>query len=100
MNITGTSATSSVDGDGLNQVFWDADDVTWGTVLVGSTITAGGALIYKSNKIKKPINKKSLLSILQNYYKNDPTLANDLTKHIMENRVEQIKEVIKRKINQ
>jgi len=59
----------------------------------------GGALVYKSSKIKKPINKKSLLSILQNYYKTDPTIANDLTKHIMENRVEQIKEVIKRKIN-
>ena len=59
----------------------------------------GGALIYKKNKIKKPINAKNLMSVLQNYYKNDPKHAEDLTKHIMENREEQIKETIRRKID-
>jgi hypothetical protein len=59
----------------------------------------GGALVYKTNKIKKPINGKTLLSVLQNYYKSDPKVAEDLTKHIMENREEQIKETIKRKID-
>ena len=59
----------------------------------------GGALIYKTNKIKKPINGKTLLSSLKNYYENNPTLAEELTKHILENREEQIKETIRRKIN-
>jgi hypothetical protein len=58
----------------------------------------GGSLVYKKNKVKKPINGKTLLSALKNYYKTDPTIAEDLTKHIMENREEQIKETIKRKI--
>jgi hypothetical protein len=59
----------------------------------------GGALIYKKNKVKKPINGKTLLTILKNYYKGEPEMAEELTKHIMENREEQIKEVIKRKID-
>ena len=57
----------------------------------------GGALVYKKNKVKKPINGKTLLSALQNYYKDQPTVAEDLTKHIMSSREEQIKETIKRK---
>jgi hypothetical protein len=59
----------------------------------------GGALIYKKNKVKKPINGKTLLSILKNYYKEEPEMAEELTKHIMENREEQVKEIIKRKID-
>jgi hypothetical protein len=58
-----------------------------------------GALIYKKNKVKKPISGKSLLTSLQNYYKNDSNIAEELTKYIMENREEQIKETIKRKID-
>jgi hypothetical protein len=59
----------------------------------------GGALVYKQNKIKKPINGKSLLSVLTNFYKNDPKMAEDLTKFVLDNREEQIKETIKRKID-
>lgn len=58
-----------------------------------------GALIYKKNKVKKPISGKTLLTVLQNYYKSDVKQAEDLTKYIMENREEQIKETIKRKID-
>jgi hypothetical protein len=58
----------------------------------------GGALIYKKSKIKKPINGKTLMSALKNYYKEQPQIAEDLTKHIMDSREEQIKETIKRKI--
>ena len=57
-----------------------------------------GALVYKKNKVKKPINGKTLLVALQNYYKEQPNIAEDLTKHIMDSREEQIKETIKRKI--
>jgi len=59
----------------------------------------GGALVYKKNKIKKPINGKTLLFALQNYYKDQPKMAEDLTKHILDSREEQVKEVIKRKID-
>jgi hypothetical protein len=58
-----------------------------------------GALVYKTNKVKKPLNGKMLLQTLQNYYKTDIKLAEELTKHIMDNREEQIKETIKRKVN-
>ncbi len=59
----------------------------------------GGALVYKKNKVKKPINGKTLLSALQNYYKNDAKIAEEITKHVMDSREEQIKETIKRKID-
>lgn len=58
----------------------------------------GGTLVYKKNKVKKPINGKSLLTALQNYYKTDPNIAEEITKHVMDSREEQIKETIKRKI--
>ena len=57
----------------------------------------GGALVYKTSKVKKPINGKLLLSALQNYYKSDIKLAEEMTKHIMDSREELIKETIKRK---
>ena len=59
----------------------------------------GGALIYKKSKVKKPINGKTLLYALQSYYKSDPTIAEELTKHVLDSREEQIKETIKRKID-
>ena len=58
----------------------------------------GGALVYKQNKVKKAINGKLLLYTLKNYYKNDPNIAEELTKYVLDNREEQIKETIKRKI--
>jgi hypothetical protein len=73
------------------------------TVMKTNTIDCfdinGGALVYKKNKVKKPLNGKTLLLALQNYYKDDTKTAEDLTKHIMSNREEQIKETIKRKID-
>ena len=59
----------------------------------------GGALVYKTNKVKKPINGKTLLAALQNYYKADPKVAEELTKHVMDSRIEQITETIKRKVD-
>jgi hypothetical protein len=59
----------------------------------------GGAFIYKKSKVKKPINGKTLLQALQNYYKNDPQIAENLTKHVLDSREEQVKETIKRKID-
>ena len=63
---------------------------------------AGGSLVYKKNVVKKSINSKTLLLSLKKYYSNieqDTKLAEELTKFILDNREEQIKENIKRKIN-
>jgi septum formation topological specificity factor MinE len=59
----------------------------------------GGTLIYKQKKTKKPISVKYLLAELQKYYKDQPDIASDLTKQILENRELNIKEEICRKIN-
>jgi hypothetical protein len=60
----------------------------------------GGALIYKKTTTKKPINAKTLMTVLKDYYKNtNPQIAEELTKHILENREESVKETIKRKMD-
>ena len=59
----------------------------------------GGALVYKQKKSKKPISCKFLLQQIQQYYKEQPDLAKDITKHILDNREENVKEEIKRKID-
>ena len=59
----------------------------------------GGALVYKTSKVKKPINGKTLLAALQKYYKTDDTIAEDITKYVLDSREEKIKETIKRKID-
>lgn len=59
----------------------------------------GGSLIYKTSKVKKPINAKTLLTSLQKYYQTNGQLAEELTKYVLDNREEQVKETIKRKID-
>ena len=59
----------------------------------------GGALVYKKNTVKKPISAKTLLAALQEYYKDDTKVAEDLTKFVLDNREEQVKESIRRKID-
>ena len=58
-----------------------------------------GRIMYKKNKLKKPINTKLLLQTLKNYYTDNPTIANEVTEYILSNREEVIKETIKRKID-
>ena len=57
-----------------------------------------GALVYKTNKVKKPINAKSLLATLKSYYVQTPDKADELTKFILDNREEQVRESLKRQI--
>ena len=59
----------------------------------------GGALIYKQKKNKKTISGKFLLAQLKEYYKDSPEMANDITKKILDNREEVIKDEITRKID-
>ena len=42
----------------------------------------GGALVYKKNKVKKPISGKTLLLSLQKYYKTNDLMAEEVTKYI------------------
>jgi len=57
-----------------------------------------GLLVYKQTKVKKTITGKNLINILNTYYKNQPVVAEELTKHILDNREEFIKDTIKRKM--
>ena len=59
----------------------------------------GGALVYKTNKVKKPISAKTLLATLQEYYKDDKAAATELTKYVLDNREEMVKESIRRKVD-
>jgi hypothetical protein len=59
----------------------------------------GGALLYKQKKTKKPISAKYLLAELQKIYKDQPDVATDLTKQLLDNRGETVKDEICRKIN-
>jgi hypothetical protein len=59
----------------------------------------GGSLIYKKSKKRKTISGKFLLAQLEDYYKDKPEVAKEITNKVLENREEVVKEVIKRKIN-
>lgn len=56
-----------------------------------------GKLIYSKSKVKKPINKKTLLTSLGNFFKNDTQLASDVSEYILNSREETVKESIRRK---
>ena len=57
-----------------------------------------GKLIYTKRKIKAPLSKKHLLLSLSNYFANDPRIVSELSKYIMDSRLEKEKENIQRKI--
>ena len=59
----------------------------------------GGSILYKKNVTKKPITAKSLMQLLHQYYPAASEKAEELTKFILDNREEQLKETILRKIN-
>lgn len=59
----------------------------------------GGALVYKKRKSRRTISGKFLLSQLEEYYKEQPEIAKEITKKVLDNRIEVIKDEIKRKIN-
>jgi phage gpG-like protein len=58
----------------------------------------GGTLVYKKIKTRKTISGKFLLSQLEEYYKDQPDLAKEITNKVLDNRIEVTKENIKRTI--
>ena len=53
-----------------------------------------GQIVYKKSKTKKPINGKNLMLTLNAFFKDDVTKAEEMTKYIMENREEQVRDYI------
>jgi hypothetical protein len=57
-----------------------------------------GKLVFCKNKVKTPLNKKTLFASLEKYFANIPEInAGAVSEFILENRETQIKENIKRK---
>ena len=56
-----------------------------------------GKLLYKKTIVKAPISKKHLLQCLQDFYKNDTEMVNELSTHILESRETKTFESIKHK---
>jgi len=61
----------------------------------------GGAIVYKKTVSKKAINAKMLLATLNEYYKetNNPQLAVEMSKFILDSREITTKETISRKMD-
>jgi hypothetical protein len=58
-----------------------------------------GQICYTKKNVKKPITKKILLDLLAKYYDGDLLKANDVNNFILNNREEEVKESIVRKID-
>ena len=57
-----------------------------------------GKIMFCKNKVKTPLNKVSLLSTLESYFKNSPDInPREVSEFILENRETKIKENIRRK---
>tara|TARA_Y100000389_G_scaffold192924_1_gene221118 strand:- start:12541 stop:12888 length:348 start_codon:yes stop_codon:yes gene_type:complete len=57
-----------------------------------------GKIIYCKNKVKTPLNKKTLLETLEKYFEDRPDIdANEVGHFVLDNRKVEIKEIIRRK---
>ena len=57
-----------------------------------------GKIIYCKNKVKTPLNKKTLLETLEKYFENRPDInVTEVSEFILDNREIKIKENIRRK---
>lgn len=59
----------------------------------------GGALLYKKSITKKPLTAKTMLPLLENYFKESDVKAEDVNKYLLNNRQETIKETVRRRID-
>ena len=57
-----------------------------------------GCILYKKTNVKKPLSKKTMIQLLNEFYKNDIEKANEVGTYLIENREEVIKERIVRKL--
>ena len=59
----------------------------------------GGALLYKRSVTKKPLTGKTILPLLEQYFKESNVKPDEVTKYLMENREEKVIETLKRRID-
>lgn len=59
----------------------------------------GGALRYKRSVTKKPLNGKTILSLLDTYFKESDIKHEEVTKYLLDNREEKVTETLLRKID-
>jgi hypothetical protein len=57
-----------------------------------------GCILYKKTNVKKPLSKKTMIQLLNDFYKNDTDKANEVGAYLIENREEVVKERIVRKL--
>jgi hypothetical protein len=57
-----------------------------------------GCILYKKTNVKKPLSKKTLYQLLNEYYKDDLGKANEVSEFLMEKREQVVKEKIVRKL--
>lgn len=73
------------------------------TVMKSNEIDAfditGGRLLYSRTKSKAAITKKSLLGMLGEYFKDQPSMAEELATFIHENREQKINETVRTKFD-
>ena len=58
-----------------------------------------GKIMYTKTTTRAPLNKKTLLTALSNYYQNNSQKAEEISNYILETREVKERENIKRKIN-
>ena len=56
-----------------------------------------GKIMYTKNKVKQTLNKKVLMTALEQYFQNDDTKAKEVSEYILDSRNEVIKESIRLK---
>jgi hypothetical protein len=59
----------------------------------------GGALLYKKNVTKKPLTTKTMLPLLEAYFKESDVHAEEVAKYLMDNRGESVKDTVRHKID-
>lgn len=59
----------------------------------------GGAILYKKSVVKKPLTGKTMLPLLESYFSESNVKAEDLTKYLLDNRLQKVTETVRRKID-
>ncbi len=77
----------------------DALTLTMKTNSIGNFDVKGGSIVYKQKKSKKQISCKFLKEQLAAYYKENPELASDIAKHVLDNREQVVKDELHRKMD-
>ena len=59
----------------------------------------GGAILYKRSVVKKPLTGRTMLPLLEKYFAESNVKPEELTKFLMDNRIEKVNETVQRKID-